>query len=553
MEAEPRRLALPIQGVTDKTSFKDQPPTLAPVDSLRNVMPFPGERQRLSLGTRFGTSKMFDAQFGNGNPVQSFCVVERAAGQTGLTPGPLADFEGTTRSAKALSGHCFVIDPVGSMYVAIKDERAIGGLASGVAWHPTDRKVAFLTYFSVPADSNVVTGLSMFNLDTLQSAWSTTGDSTPYAGITGSPGESVYGNHVVVGTRYTFVSGGRFVHVFKTDTGVFVKRYTCNNWANEVMWSGITADGNYLISVFSGAGRTTNRSLPNQPALTPDIDLSHFTSGAMKFRITSSDAEPLEQVQYGTALSASDPWFETNHGYLRFSEVLERAPRGCIPYAAALDSNDNLIVGMTNKGWGWTSTYTPDNSSTTYRNVAKFNSDGDLVWEVDANSRRVNYNSGANTWQNDIPQIDGDDDFKHDSADGTYPYTSTPKPSANAIAVDSLGDIYVAGQRNENPSTGWNVYKLRGDTGNIIWHYDAGSVVEQHAIAVDPTDDNLWVCVMRNADWTGHTASAILLKLDSIAGTASFHYDISPTPANGAWGVAVSSSGDVAFTTDYIA
>ncbi len=553
-DTSPRRLTPPVRGVSDKTSSVDQPAEFAPVDSARNVIAYTGSDQRQRMGTRFGTSKMFPQQFGNGNPVQAFCVVERASGTTGLVAGDLTDIDGTNRVAASLKGHCFVIDPIGSMFVAIEDSRAIGGLAGFVKWHPTERKVCFGTYFD-PDGAGVLpvrTGLSYFDCDTTSQVWqSTAGD-----GFTGL----VAGNGMVIGTRYTFVAAGRWVWVYKTADGTFCKKYDCNGWANEVMWVGLTSDGLYVIAVFTGGGPAT-ADLPNagSPTLLPD--LSFVRSGAMKFQILEDDADPLRQVEYGDGYDPDHTWYERGasalpHGYLRFSEQLARSPRGCWPYSAAIDSNDNLVVGFTNKGFGWTNAHLADNSSTAYTNVAKFDSAGALVWEADARSRRVTYTGvvpgiGAVSYLNDIPQLDADDDFKHDSGDGTFPYSVTPKPSANAVAVDSIGDVYVAGQRSE--ATGRNVYKLRGDTGNLVWEFDVGSVVEQHAIAIDPTTDDLWVAVMRNNVWTGATGQALILKLSNSTGSVLFSYDINPYPATyGAWGIDVNTRGEVAFCTNYV-
>ena len=536
-DQEPRRLMLPSRGIADKTTFVDNPLEFAPPPLLRNIIPLAGSEQR-RMGTRFGTTSMYGGQtFGNGNPVQQFLSAERLSGESGVVPGALANIDGVSREAGALAGHCFIVDPVGSMYMALGDARAINGLSAAVAWHPTLRRVVFLTYYLPGGATKVVTGVSMYDIDTMAQVWQA---------VVGSEflGVDSYANHVSIGATYTFVSSGSRVWIFNTATGVAAANpsYNMAGWSNEVMCSLISSDGNYLTCVFTGAGRTTGRTFPNTPTPTLLPDLSWATSGAMKFRITGTDAAPLEQMAFGDGYDSSHAFYEIGanglpHGYLRFSEQLERSPRGCWPFSASLDADDNLVVGFTNKGWGWIDDagHYADDASTHYRNVAKFDSSGALIWEADANSRRVPYTGdighGAFTYHNDIPQSDLDDDFRHDVADFTAPYSGTPKPSANAIATDSEGNVYVAGQRSEITASGTNVYKLDAASGNIIWGVDVGAVVEQHAICVDPTDDNLWVAVMMNAQWTGVTGGkqVILLKLSNATGAVLFSFNLTPT------------------------
>lgn len=526
MEADPRRLALPTGGATDKISDIDQTGLFCPVDLMRNIVPYTESNALPTIGTRWGMEKLFPQQFPGA--IQQFCAVERTTGITGLVPGALSPMVGVSRIATSLRGHCFVIDSVGSMYAAFTDVHvSYPGLASVVGWHPTNRWVCFGEYY---VDTGVnKTSFSMVNVDTLASVWGTT-----LVSVTGNA------NHVCVTADYVYVSCAESVHVFNVSTGAFIKSYNCDGWSNEVMQCLPTVDGQYVDVLFIGTGKKTGRSLYGGDTMAGDV--SFATSGVMRFLVATNSSNPLTRVRFGAGLASTNAYFETDHGYLRFSEVLSRYPRGCWPWSMARGINNELNIGITNQGWGWTASHKPDGATIPYTNVVSFDTDGNLIWEVDSYSRKVNYTSTiGGPYRNDIPQLDPDDDYKHDSTDGTYigffsgggGFTFTPKPSANAVACDSLGNVFVAGQCNEN--TGKNVYKMVAGSGNIAWTagiggIDVGSVVEQHAICIDPTDDNLWVCVMRNNQYHSSVGkSAILMKLSNIDGSLLFSYNLTPS------------------------
>jgi len=529
--SDPRPLQLPFRGVSDKTTYAQQGGDFCPPSLMRNVIPYALGSKRFGIGTRPGLTKQIAQQLGNGKAIQAMAVVERAAGVTGLQKGDAITPTGTSRIAGPLHGHAFVLDPTGAMRIGLTDTRA-RGLAAAVAWHPTERRFVYGSYYTTGGLGT--TGLNMYDLD---------GGRLWTAQLNDSASVPCYANQIVVGETYVFVAAAFWIWVFRTSDGAYVTRYDINGWSGEVMSIALRPDG-FLVAAFFGTSQPA--TMANQPSLTQDPYSSQFKrSGVALFEVTNSDANPLVRTRYGETLVSTDPWYESDHGYARLSEILNRSPRGCIPFAMAVGPENEVLVGITNQGWAWESSagsYNPD-GTVGYTSLVKLDADGLLVFEVDTKSRRVPYTGGGwGVWYNDIPQIDGDDDYEN---------TGTPKPSVNAVAVDSIGDIYVGGQRNLVSST--SIHKISGSTGAMIWSMDAGGCVEQHAMAIDPTDGNLWVGVMKNSAWTGSGGTAAtLLKLNAITGTVLMSYITNPAPTNGVWGVAVNSRGDVAFTSDYI-
>lgn len=532
MPGRSRRIP-PWKGASNATTYFDQPRGFAPLESMRNVLVHTPAKDRSQVGTIPGLTKAFELLLPG--PPQGFCTVERAAGQTGLQVGSRSRVVGENREAGTLTGHCFVLDPTLSMVAAFRDPRGVGGAGTGVSWHPTLRKLCFGQIYNNAG--RVVYGLNWCDVDSNLVQFQ--GDAEDRDDPLDTPGaEPIYGNHIAMHARYTFSVGNRWLWVHKTDTGEFLKRYALDDWPYETMAVRVRSDGTLAVSFW---GTSEAATLPNQPAIAQNPGSGMYRSGVMLFEITDSDLQPLIRVPFGPSLAPTAPWYEANHGYARLAEFLARAPHGCIPFAMAVGPDDEIVVGMTNQGWGWNDTYPPDGRKP-YRTVALLDSSGSLIWEADTQSPRWPYTGGWGTFFNDIPQIDADDDI---------PPTGTPKPGVNAVAIDGVGDVYAAGQRN---AAGHNVFKLSGADGSILWRFDAGSVVEQHAMAVDPTDNNVWVGVMRNSAWTGAAGRmAVLLKLNGLNGEVLAHYDVAPAPVNGCWMVDVSHEGYVAFVIDYIA
>lgn len=296
------------------------------------------------------------------------------------------------------------------------------------------------------------------------------------------------------------------------------------------MWVGVDPDGAVIVG-FWGTGAAG--TLPNQ-AIAQDVHASSFSrSGFGRYSVVSDIADPLRWDPFPAELATTAPWYESAHGYVRLSEHLARAPRGCIPYAFAVGPDGEIAVGMTNQGWAWNTDNPPDGTSA-YTTLALFSAEGVLLWERDTQSLRRPYVVGPTTYYNDIPTSGSP--------------VGTPNPSVNAVCFDALGNIYAGGEPNDN---GDGVFKFDFD-GNLLWKAKVGALVEQHAMAIDPTDGNLWVCVLRNTAWAGAEGRAAqLLKLASRDGSVLAYFDLSEAGCD-PFQVAVNSRGDVLFVSDYV-
>lgn len=524
-----RRLYIPRGGASNAASYVDQRLHTVPLGALGNVTLYDRDTDRPRIGTRWGVRKRFPLQLGNGLPVQSLVTAEAISATTGLRATNCRQLigAGESRAAGPIAGHCFVMDRQLSMMASFTDARTAGDGAFNCAWHATDPDR--LVYQSIFADGGYpVSGLTMVDVSTRTVLWQALcEDKDTPAGVEGTT--PILSNAIHVGEVYTFVAARNYVYVFNSDTGAFIRRYNCEGWAAEVMRAKLDPDGR-LLACFWGTGAAG--ALPNQ-AIVQDVQgSSHMRSGVMRFAIVADAANPLRLDPFAPALASTAPWFESVHGYLRLSEVLGRAPRGAIPYAFDVGPDGEFAVGFTNQGWGWTTGLPPDGTKP-YTVLAMFSPNGTLLWERDTASIRRPYTVGASTYYNDIP-VAG-------SAVGT------PNPAANAVCFDLIGDIYVGGEPND---VGANVFKFNS-SGDQVWSARMGGLVEQHAMQVDPTDNNLWVAVLRNDQWTGAAGRFVqLVKLASDDGRVLLRMDLNRASID-PFQLAVNSRGDVAFVTDY--
>lgn len=539
----PKRLLFPAAGAANNAAFIDQVGQAVPLEAVRNVRLHTPNRDRPTGGQRPGIKKAFAQQLAG--PPQGFCVIERASGQSGLQVGACETMVGTSRTSSTLDAHAFVFDSTLSMFADFLDPDAVAGGNNEAAFdcdfHPGGLKLAWVSIRN--NGSSIVASLNYANTDTRTLLWNSVDieDKDTAAGVAGTT--PIYPNRVLVHEQFIFIAAGPWVYVCREDTGAFIKRYNCDGWANEVMDLGINSAGE-LVVLFWGTSRTTpTNPLPNSPAITVDARCSFPRSGLMKYTISTSYTEPLVRARFGDGLASNETYYESDHGYLRFSEVLERGQtgRGCLPWSMAIGPDDEIAVGFTNQGWGWNDSTKPD-GSVPYTTVAMFDADGILIWEVDTNSRRDAYTvAGVTVGYCDIV-MDGDPPSP----------PSIIQPGANAIAIDRFGDVFVGGRQNV---AGFGIFKLSGDDGAILWQFNQGDFTEQHAIAVDPADNNLWVCAYRNRVWTdSEDRLAMLIKVNSLNGDPIASYDLNQATNAAAqpiypYGIAVNDSGDVAFVT----
>jgi len=281
------------------------------------------------------------------------------------------------------------------------------------------------------------------------------------------------------------------------------------------------------------------------------------------------------------------------HGTLRFSSILGRNPRGGIAFAMCggidpitvttattsdVAAQRPVYVGITNRGWGVNSNNPvilapgtfeagagwsrPDSTSSPISTVIALNAVGTLRWEADSRSVLKAYDPLgvlAVDWQNDIPTNNGD---------------GGPEATIMGMAIDAQGNLYVAGKKNApyTSASGNNCFKIEPTAGRVLWQANLGSMIYQHCVAVDPTDNSPIFCGMRNPKWTGADPDgagpdparyAFLWKLSSVDGGITKFLDMGlartlwafGADANGwdrwhsAFGVSVDRRGRIAFVT----
>lgn len=542
----PRRLNPPLRGAANNTAMVDTPESFCPPANLRNVRPYgSGAQERPLMGPRPGLIKAFAAQLGGGSRIQALEVVGRASGVSGYEPGEINEVDGgVSRTAGALAGCCWALDSQRGMFADFGT-----GFAYQCAWHPTLRRVA---YFIITTNSAslVVTRVRLCDADTTSGTFGTDlwetdiEDADPGA----TPGSfPIYGNHLLVTATFTYVCAGPWLYVLRTSDGEYLQRYSMMGWAGECMGACVRQDGKLAVA-FKGTQVVTG------PVTTIIADTgagngegSHFRSGVMLFTVDSTatdvDDDMLAETQFGTKKTNAYAYFE-DHLYWRTSEHVAMQPRGRYCNSVAALPDGGIVVATCNKGWGPNSTFAPD-SSVSRRCVIKISSAGVLEWESSAFFGNDEAYTGTwGTYYNDIPYPGKPDND-----------TNSPHPSADAIAVDPDGDIYVGGKQmpSNGTLTGYaTLRKLRGTDGAVLWETDLGPWVAQNGLVYDTVNGVVVAVGKRTNAWEGASgAYAHLWFIDPATGEILASYDLAETGIN-AWGVGVSAFGDVAFATDKV-
>jgi len=375
---------------------------------------------------------------------------------------------------------------------------------------------------------------------------------------------NIISNDLVVDTDYTYLAASWFIYVFNTATGAYLQRITVGRWSQEIQKiiirnglprryksfpSGFdeTLSPKSLVVVFKGTNGNNGAFVDSTTGKGPlPVDdarfiqaLADWRSGVAEYRIfRNSDGtaktaigtiiEQLEFPEPTDGVTKTEVVAETAggtpHYTLRFSSILDRNPRGCTPYAACRGvdplpaytspgsaelASAPIFVGITNRGYG-VSSATPTaltnanlgtaagwawpDSSCPPTSLVKLDGKGNKIWEKDTQSLLSLYNPVQTTqpalaWYNDIPTKTG---------------AGGPEATIMGMVCDAAGDVYIAGKRNNygsQPTSGVNVAKVNGETGQIVWQQNLSGIVWQHCIAISPLDGSVLVCGMRNDSW----------------------------------------------------
>jgi len=559
----------PRRGASNVGPFVEQPGDSAPVAGLRNSRPRrpeSGGSSRFQLASRAGLATTFSGSMTG--PVQAMHTVARSSGISDYQVGTGTTVRtGTSVDSGPMAGQFVFLDSDWSVRAVFADTRGTG-LSSpidghdgnSVCFHPTLPDIAFgLTIGRDTAASNqnvVIFGINRFDLSTNTRTHQTWGMDTDtayaagtYPSMPASGQVDLFPNKMTCNGTYVFVAAKNYVYVFRADNLRYLKRHSID-WCDEVQAADpVTVAGvDYLLTCNMGAGGSGGPVI-NDPGPSPTVYFGWFArSGVGKYIVAYADAAKnpvadgatvLTRQRMPMGLDTGDPLYE-DHRTFRISEYSLQAPRGPLPWdmAVQVDADGSVYgyIARTNQGFSATGAGIPDGSvayvsacrvnlsaafSSTVSNfidpVTAVNYGFNVTsggWETDTDSLRKTFTWHATGYLNDIPNAL----FSGAPHDPHYPGEA---PSIFAVAVDAeRGQAYFAGRRPSPSQALPNVYCLRATDGTRLWDTDLRGMIQQNALAVDPTSGNL-VCVgARTSGWEGGAVGqkAEVWELDYITG-----------------------------------
>ena len=527
-------IQLPVRGVSDALPHIQQPGDMAGPEAARNIRVNAIGGARATMGPREPYTAAFEA-IGTGGRVQALFNVSTASG-TSLRLGDCSDIgAGTSKPGLGIAGQAWIIDTDNSLALAFEDPSsdAAGYGAYSCSWHPDGTKAASACILIDPATGVAGTRITLFNVTTGAVVWTTLLQDKDPGGAIASPPFPIYANSVRVYNTFTYVTGGPWLFVLRTSDGAYLKRYDINGWAWEVQDARVRPD-NTLAVLFKGTSSVQG------PVTASSYSAGSFFRSAVALYTVNNDTTvngtPLTLAQYGAALADTDPNYE-GHPHFRFSEKLGRSPRGTSPFALAVGSDGRVFCGGTNTGFGPTDATPPDgtNGYSSVFAISAGTSTASLVWEADTESPRTNWLGTG--WYNDIPY----------DAGGAWIPGLEDSPGVNGLAVDTDGNVYAVGRLN---AAGYNVFKLRGTDGAIMWKATTGALAHQHGVWYDSFSGLVTVVGVANDDYPDAAGQfAHLWRFNPASGElVSTFYLEKPVPA---YGVDVHpTTGKVLFVTE---
>lgn len=598
----------PRRGVTNVGAFVEQPGDATCVAGVQNVRPRrpeSGGSGRAQLASRMGLAATFGTVMTG--PVQAMHTIARASGITDYQVGAGTIVRsGASVDSGPMAGQFVFLDSDWSVRAIFKDTRGTGLSTPLDGWdgncvcfHPTLPDIAFgLTIGRDTGASNqnvVIFGINRFDLGTNITSHQTWGLDTDTAYAAGtyptmpaSGQVDLFPNKMTCNGTYLFVAVKNYVYVFNANNLAFIKRHSID-WCDEVQAADpVTVNGvDYLLTCNMGAGGSGGAVI-NDPGPSPTVYFGWFArTGVGKYVVSYADAAKnpvaggatvLTRQRMPMGLDAGAPLYE-DHRTFRISEYSLQSPRGPLPWDMAVevdtDGSVYAYIARTNQGFSATGAGIPDGSvayvsccrvnltaafSSTVSNfidpVAAVNYGFNVTsggWETDTDSLRKTFTWHATAYLNDIPNAAF-------SGASHSPHAPGEAPSIFAVAVDSSrGQVYFAGRRPSPTQSLPNVYGLRKTDGARLWDTDLKGMIQQNAIAVDPTTGNVVCAGNRTDGWEGDPGSqkAEVWELDWLTGEVVRYLDFTDavtlnTVINGTtvlattYDVAINSRGQVA-------
>lgn len=566
-------IRLPTRGLADQTAVRDTPPTIAPPGSMQNVVALKPGTGRVQLTKRPGLRKAFATRLGNG-PIQGLKSIARASAVTSYIIGTcvgITEDNATAQRSVKVDANVWLMPVTGGRPRGLRDTMKVYGSAGaclvqrGAAQSTDFATIAGVAGFTtsptpwaVAINPQGTLAAALVNYtNTTRKTVITLFDPRTGAFIAAKHlvGADVDASALVFTERALWIAKGATLHYIATPGGVLIDVSTTVSQAvasagTMAAASSITGMCSYtdpdgvvfLYACFEGTTASGFYSNPSG-AIASGGNAKHFRSGIYKLREIETGTGTLDFTieQFGLPAGSADAFVEVAssggavvaHKTVRFSQELNRAPRGARPKAIACNSLGDVAVAFCNQGWGPTSAQPPD-GSTIYSTLAKFTAAGIYRWEHDTDSIISGEVGGkltgiATTYSTDCPDEDG----------GNAGTTSKNGPAVRCVAIDSFGDVYAAGRIGNGPST---VYAVQSGSGIRKW---VASVADpalavgstgnaSPALGIAVTESGVIVAFNRSNLWDTMSASepyAALWQLSAVDGAVDWSYSITQAVA----------------------
>jgi len=594
-------LTPPTNGIADGTTFAKTPAGFAPPGSMVNVVPFDTQSGRPQLGKRPGLSKAFQTRLGReGNRrIQCLRKVARAAAVDTFTLGaatPLGFSNAVSRNSGLVNlnvglvdtatrclREALVVDWSGSQPRAgrngapavqnLTPSTGTPGATPTPSWCDLspDGTLAVVAFnFSVASQNRCllvfvdagrgdVVGSKLI-IPTSEDVASPNNVAIP-ANAHCWTARALW---VARGTQLWYVptpvwSGRARLYDPLTTTAVLASPDPAFDLA--IAASKITglathtdSSGVRILACFEGATGAGTFANPLGSIVAGSL-AKHYRSGVFRLTETAESTAyaywARVETNFGGATATNQPYAETtdalgtsaiSHNSIRFSRVLGRAPRGCLPTGIACAPDGSFAVCFTNQGFGPTTAFLP-NGAATYTTVAKFDASGRMLWESDTQSVIGGEQGGytatmATQYACDIP----------DDAGGANPgTTSKDGPSIRAIDMTADGLVVCGGRVNAGL---FSVFCLGSAGGQLVWRtrldsnrpqtvpYTAvtagqsGKGVPAGGLSLDTGDRSVLAVGARNNTWQSTAFAAATTERDF----ASL-WKLSPVDGEIEWGI----------------
>lgn len=528
------KLVIPKRGVADNTEHFATPSDVCAPESMLNVLPAEGLRQRFTK--RRGIQRLFDGALALG-PVQGGISVNRASQTGNFILGNRTDIVGSSSARSAILGNAWLLDSAPSMArMHYFDVTSDGGPASvavnAIAF--TQDKTGLIVSTNYTSGGFTKSRVRRIRVSDGVTLW------------TADIAQAVTNRYVTTlccSREYVLVCTNQYVRALNLSTGAQVgSEWNLAGWSFQAVQAGThynsTTGVEHMFVGFNGSVAVGTRT--GGGAIDAGVYAEHFRSGVIKAKLIPLSLVGAgawySQVSYGTQLGATSLMYEAPHGYYRFSEQSRNAPHGCVVQALAMDSAGGVYVARSSAGWGPTSSYKPTPTSTDpdgsvgrpFVTVTKINEDGPTIYESDAAEPDQGF-----------PTI------------GDYAFTDALNPTFWAGCVDWAGHFYVGGRTNQSLAS---VYAI-DPYGEMLWRanltggYPGTTQIARGAMAIDPADNNVLCAGYRNTGWDGAGGQqAHIWKLSRNDGSVIWAYDIGKAVS----GLCIAASGSyIAYGSDY--